>query len=119
MTKDMSELTNGPQLQQALTALVATMSEVQSALKMVDLDMGPVISQLPGIANTLQSTLKQTNELMRSVDRGYGHDTQFHRDLDRMMAQLTDAMRSYQALANLLTRHPEALLRGRTDSGGQ
>ena len=94
------------------------MSEVQSALKMVDSDMGPVISQLPGIANTLQSTLKQTDQLMRSVDRGYGDDTQFHRDLDRLMAQTTDAVRSFQALANLLTRHPEALLRGRPESGG-
>ncbi len=53
---------------------------------------------------------------MRSVDTGYGNDTQFHRDLDRMMAQLTDAVRSFKALADLLTRHPEALVRGRTES---
>jgi paraquat-inducible protein B len=36
-----------------------------------------------------------------------------------MMAQLTDAVRSFQALADLLTRHPEALVRGRTDAGVQ
>jgi paraquat-inducible protein B len=57
--------------------------------------------------------------LMRSVNTGYGDNTQFHRDLDRLMAQLNDAVRSFQALADLLTRHPEALVRGRTDSGGQ
>ena len=96
MTKDMRELTNGPQLQQALTALAATMSEAQSALKMVDWDMGPVISQLPGIANTLQSTLKQTDQLMRSVGRGYGDDTQFHRDCLSSLAAIRAHARVWQ-----------------------
>jgi paraquat-inducible protein B len=64
----------------------------------------------------LQSTLKQTNQLMTSVNSGYGDNTQFHRDLDRMMAQLTDAVRSFRALADLLTQHPEALLRGRANT---
>jgi paraquat-inducible protein B len=119
MTKNMSELTNGPQLQQALTALAGTMIEAQSAMKMLDTDIRPVMKQLPEIATSLQSTLKQSNQLMRSVDTGYGNDTQFHRDLDRLMAQLNDAVRSFKALADLLTQHPEALVRGRTESGTQ
>jgi paraquat-inducible protein B len=119
MAKNMSELTSGPQLQQTLTALAATMVEAQSALKSLDTNMGPFMKQLPEIAASLQTTLKQSNQLMRSVDTGYGSDTQFHRDLDRLMAQLNDAVRSFKGLADLLTRHPEALVRGRTDSGAQ
>jgi paraquat-inducible protein B len=119
MTKNMSELTSGPQLQQALTALASTMMEAQSALKMLNTEMGPAMKQLPEIAASLQTTLKQSSQLMRSVDTGYGSDTQFHRDLDRLMAQLNDAVRSFKALADLLTRHPEALVRGRTDAGSQ
>jgi paraquat-inducible protein B len=118
MTKNLSELTNGPQLEQALTGLAGTTSEAQAILKKLDTDTGPTLKQLPEIATLLEATLKQTNQLERSVDRGYGDDTQFHRDLDRLMAQTTDALRSFQALANLLTRHPEALLRGRPESGG-
>jgi paraquat-inducible protein B len=119
MTKKLSELTNGPQLQQALIGLAGTMSEAEAVLKQLDTDMGPTLKQLPAIATLLDATLKQTNQLERSVDRGYGDDTQFHRDLDRLMAQTTDAVRSFEALANLLTRHPEALLRGRPESGSQ
>jgi paraquat-inducible protein B len=119
MTKNMSELTNGPQLQQTLTALAGTMAEAQSALKGLETNMGPFMKQLPEIAASLQSTLKQSTQLMRSVDTSYGSDTQFHRDLDRLMAQLNDAVRSFKGLADLLTRHPEALVRGRTDSGTQ
>jgi paraquat-inducible protein B len=119
MTKNMSELTNGPQLQQALTGLAGTMNAAELVLKKLDTDMGPTLKQLPEVATLLEATLKQTNQLERSVDTGYGDDTQFHRDLDRLMAQTTDAVRSFQALSNLLTRHPEALLRGRPESGSQ
>ena len=119
MTKNMSTLTNGPQLQEALTGLARTMAEAQSLMKNLNTDMGPALKQLPEITASLQATLRQSTQLMRSVDTGYGNDTQFHRDLDRMMAQLTDAVRSFKALADLLTRHPEALVRGRTDSGVQ
>jgi paraquat-inducible protein B len=119
ITKNFSTLTNGPQLQQTLTAMAATMTTAEAAIKKLDTEMGPTLKQLPAVATDLQSTLKQTDVLMRSVSTGYGDNTQFHRDLDRLMAQLNDAVRSFQALADLLTRHPEALVRGRTDSGGQ
>jgi paraquat-inducible protein B len=116
MVKNMSALSNGPQLQEALTGLAGTMSEAQSVMKSLNTDMGPALKQIPEITATLQATLKQSNQLLHSVDAGYGNDTQFHRDLDRLMAQLNDAVRSFKALADLLTRHPEALVRGRTDS---
>jgi paraquat-inducible protein B len=119
MTKNMTDLTNGPQLQQTLTALAATMSEAQAVMKKIDTDVGPALKQLPEITAALQATLKQSNQLMRSVDTGYGDNTQFHRDLDRLMAQANDAVRSFQALADLLTQHPEALVRGRTGSAAQ
>ena len=116
MTKNMTALTNGPELQQTLTGLAGTMSDAQAVMKSLSTDMGPALKQFPEIAATLEATLKQSNQLLRSVDAGYGNDTQFHRDLDRMMAQLTDAVRSFKSLADLLTRHPEALVRGRTDA---
>jgi paraquat-inducible protein B len=119
MTRNMTDLTNGPQLQQTLTALAATMNEAQAVMKKIDTDVGPALKQLPEITAALQATLKQSNQLMRSVDTGYGDNTQFHRDLDRLMAQTNDAVRAFQALADLLTRHPEALVRGRTGSAGQ
>ena len=41
----------------------------------------------------------------------------FNRDFDHMMVQITDTARSVRVLADLLTRHPEALIRGRTGPG--
>jgi paraquat-inducible protein B len=95
------------------------MSEAQSVLKNLNTEMGPALKQLPQIASSLQSTLKQSDLLMRSVSAGYGDNTQFHRDLDRLMAQLSDAVHSFQGLADLLTQHPEALVRGRAGTANQ
>ena len=114
--KNISVLTNGPELQQTLSGLAGTLTDAQAVVKSLSTDLGPALKQFPEIAATLQATLKQSNQLLRSVDSGYGNDTQFHRDLDRLMAQANDAVRSFKALADLLTRHPEALVRGRTDS---
>ena len=119
ITRNFSTLSNGPQLQQTLNAVAGTMTSAESAIKKLETEMGPTLKQLPAVATQLQASLKQMDGLMHSVNTGYGDNTQFHRDLDRLMAQLNDAVRSFQALADLLTRHPEALVRGRTDSGGQ
>ena len=113
LLSNMSTLSSSPQLQQSLTSLSATLATAQALMKNLDTQMGPALKQLPEIATSLQVTLKQSSQLMRSVDAGYGSNTQFHRDVDRLMAQLNDAVHSFQALADLLTQHPEALVRGR------
>jgi paraquat-inducible protein B len=37
--------------------------------------------------------------------------------MDRLLPQLSDTARSIRALTDLLSRHPEALIRGRTNTG--
>jgi paraquat-inducible protein B len=76
-----------------------------------------VLQKLPQLAQGLDDAVRRTNRLLGSVDTGYGGDSKFNRDADRLMLQLTDTARSLRVLADLLARHPEALIRGRTDQG--
>jgi paraquat-inducible protein B len=55
--------------------------------------------------------------LMLSFNSGYGENTQFSRDVGRLLIQLNDAVRSIRAFADLLARHPEALIKGRAAGG--
>jgi paraquat-inducible protein B len=71
--------------------------------------------QLPELTAGLEKTLTSANKLVLSLDNGYGDNTKFNRDLDRLMAQATDAVRSIRALTDLLARHPEALIKGRPE----
>ena len=108
---------NGEQLKKTLAALEATMIDVRDVARKLDVEGTPALKRLPAIAQQLQDSLTQANKLFGSLNTGYGDDSRFRRDLDRLLPQLTDAARSIRALADLLSRHPEALIKGRTNTG--
>jgi paraquat-inducible protein B len=68
---------------------------------------------LPAAITSLEKTLTNVNKLVLSVNSGYGDNTQFSRDLERLLQQLNDMVRSIRAVADVLARHPEALIKGR------
>jgi paraquat-inducible protein B len=108
---------NGPQLKKTLAALEKAMVDVQDIARKLDTDASPALKRLPAIAAQLQDALTQANRLFGSFNTGYGDDSRFRRDLDRLLPQITDAARSIRALTDLLSRHPEALIKGRTNTG--
>lgn len=108
---------NGPQIKKTLAALEQAMGSVQDIARRLDQDAAPALKRLPQIAAQLQDALTQANRLFGSLNSGYGDDSRFRRDLDRLLPQLTDTARSLRALTDLLSRHPEALIKGRTNTG--
>jgi paraquat-inducible protein B len=60
-----------------------------------------------------KKTLGSVNQLATSVDSGYGNDTKFNRDLERLLTQTDETVQTVRALAELLSEHPEALIKGR------
>lgn len=112
-----NDVADNPQMHQALTDVAATLASAKDLVAHLDNGMGPAMRQLPEIAAGLQKTLTSANKLVLSLDTGYGDNTQFNRDLERLLAQLTDAVRSIRSLADLLARNPEALIKGRVTGG--
>ena len=108
---------NGAQMKRTLTALEKAMVDVQDIVRKLDSEGSPALKRLPAIAQQLQESLTSANRLFGSFNAGYGDDSRFRRDLDRLLPQLTDAARSIRALSDLLSRHPEALIKGRTNTG--
>jgi paraquat-inducible protein B len=109
-----NKLTNGPQVQKSLEDLSATLASAKQVLQHFDASTSKV---LPEITAGLEKTLTNANKLMLSLNTGYGDNTQFSRDLGRLLIQLNDAVRSIRAFADLLARHPEALIKGRAAGG--
>ena len=71
MTKNMSELTNGPELQQTLTGLAGTMSRGAVGDEKLDTDMGPVVEAISGDSRHAAShteAIKPTDALGRLRD---------------------------------------------------
>ena len=105
--KSVNDAAQGPQLKKALTDLSGMIASAQTMIRNLD------TKQLPELVSGLQKTLTNANKLVLSLDSGYGDNTKFNRDMDRLLAQANDALRSIRALSDLLARHPEALNKGR------
>jgi paraquat-inducible protein B len=112
-------LVNDKQLGDALGSLRSTLASAQTLVSNLNHGLSPMTERLPAIASGLEDAVKRTDRLVGSLDAGYGGDSRFSRDAGRLMSQLSDAARSIRVLADLLSRHPEALIRGRTDQGVQ
>jgi paraquat-inducible protein B len=111
--KSANDVAQGPQMKKALTELAGMIASAQNMIQNLNNGLGPAAKQLPEMTAGLQKTLANANKLVLSLDGGYGDNTKFNRDLDRLMVQANDAVRSIRALADLLARHPEALIKGR------
>ena len=110
-----SRLVNDGQLAQSMATLQSTLASAQALLQNLNRGVEPVIARLPAIAAGLEDAIRKTDRLVGSVEAGYGANSQLNRDTARLLVQLSDAARSVRVLADLLTRHPEALIRGRTN----
>lgn len=109
---------NGPELKQSLQALASTLASVQDLARKTNAEAGPALQRLPDIARGLQATVDKASRLLGSADAGYGENSQFRRDIERLLQQFSDTARSVRLLADYLDQHPEALVRGRAGRAG-
>ncbi len=112
--RNVSDLTSGPELKQALQGAAGAMTAAQDVVRKVDTGVTPVLRRLPEIAASLQQTIDRASKLVASADASYFGNSQVKRDVERLLPQLSDTARSVRLLADFLTQHPEALIQGRT-----
>jgi paraquat-inducible protein B len=112
-----NDTVNGAHTRQAVADLAATLGQAKILVSSLNSGADPALRQLPKIARDLETTMSKTDVLIGSINSGYGTNTVFNRSLERLLLQLNDAVSSIRALADLLTRHPEALIRGRAGGG--
>lgn len=110
-------LVNGPDLKQSIASLHTTLAGADTLVQHLNTSTASLPQKLPEIISELDAASKRLNALVGSLQTGYGGNSDFSRDANRLLAQLSDAARSVRVLADLLTRHPEALIRGRTNEG--
>lgn len=104
-------------MKNSLKSLSSTLASVQELVRHTDQGLTPALNRLPQISEDLQQTMAKANRVMGSVESGYGKNSDFQSNLQRVLDQVGDAARSIRLLADFLDRHPEALVRGRTENG--
>ena len=100
-----------------LDQLGASASDLLASLRdlatTADKSLKPVASQIPELSRQLQTTLRQADRLLTSMQTGYGPDSATHQSLEQLIAEATDALRALRELSNYLDRHPGSLVWGR------
>jgi paraquat-inducible protein B len=106
------QVVGGPQVREALQRLSATLADVQRLVRHADTGLQPVLQRLPHIADQLSQAVEHANAALG--EQGYGGNSDFQRNIQHVLDEVSDAARSVRLLADFLDRHPEALIRGRT-----
>lgn len=109
----------GANLNGTLRAASSAASGVEQLAKNANQELTPTLRRLPAIATGLEGTVAGANRFLAQASRSYGGDSQFARELDRAMIEVGDTARSIRQLTDFLDRHPEALIRGRTEYGAR
>ncbi len=117
--RSVNDAAKGPELANSLKDLAATLAAAQDLVQHLDKNMGPASKRLPEISAELQKALANANQLIVSIDNGYGSDTKFNRDIGRLMIEFTGAAQAIRSLAETLQRNPEALIKGRPGGATQ
>jgi len=115
--KGLDNTVNGPEMKNTLASLNSAMADVKNIAHQLDTDAGPALKRLPAISAELEDSLAKINKLVSSLNTGYGGDSRFNRETERMIQQISDAARSLRSLTDLLSRNPEALITGRPAGG--
>lgn len=103
----------GANLNRTLRSASTAMASVGDLATHANAGLSPAFARLPAITSSIEQAMTHANQVLTSLDRGYGKDSETQRELARAMVQVGDTARSVRQLADFLDRHPEALIRGR------
>jgi paraquat-inducible protein B len=108
---------NGSDLKNSLSDLSGTLAEAKKVVKEADQGMTPMLRRLPAIAEQMQQAVERANAAVGAG--GYGQNSDMQHGVERLLGELTDTARSIRLLADFLDRHPESLIRGRSQGTEQ
>jgi paraquat-inducible protein B len=96
----------------------AALASIQHLANAIDTGATPALVQLPGIVAQMSDVARSANGALGAS--GYGRNSEFQIDMQRMIREVNDAARSFRGLTDYLDQHPESLIRGRdTQASGR
>jgi paraquat-inducible protein B len=107
MTSHMSALVGSPEVKDSVVHLDHTLSELDKMSTDIQPKVGPMIDKLNSAADQLQALTTSANALIS------GDGSTQDASLPGTLRQVSDAARSLRSLADYLSRHPEAIIRGK------
>ncbi len=77
--------------------------------------MKQTLASLNGTLKAADATLQTANTTLSGLSRSYGADSDFANELEQVVNQANDTLKSVKALTDYLDRHPASLIFGRSN----
>lgn len=107
-------LVNGPQLQNSLADLAASLASLRTILRAVDSRAEPIAANLDQALVAAREALEKSKATLSLVDGVIAPEAPLHFQAIRLAQELVQTTRSLRSLVEMLERNPQALLLGKT-----
>jgi paraquat-inducible protein B len=107
----------GPELRAALADLQATAQELRTVAASLGDDGEAAIAGLNQASVAIRDGAQQAARTVAGLDASIGARSPLWGELDRVLRESSDAARSLRLLLAYLERHPDALIRGKSEPG--
>ena len=103
----------GADLTKALASLSQTLEDASKAVNRIDSDVTP---ELKTTMEEIRRTIDSADSVLKNTDATLvGKDAPAQQDLRDTLQEIARAARSLRVLTDFLERHPDALIRGKTE----
>jgi paraquat-inducible protein B len=134
LSSGLDTLVNNPRLAASMAELEGLLKDVRTVVENLNTKIGPLTDHLNGtltdarellntadgelkpLADNVNKTLEDFSRLARDADTLL--DPSLAYELESTLNSLSEAARSLQLLSEYLKRHPDAMLKGKSRSGG-
>jgi paraquat-inducible protein B len=110
----LNRITQAPDLTNSLVSLHKTLNEYRLLSETLRARIDPLADRADGTLREVQTTIVELRQDLQDVRDLLAPQAPLRRDLALAMNEFAEAARSINGLAEYLTRHPDALLRGRS-----
>ena len=98
------KLVNSPELQSSLSSLTQILKELKTITRILNSDTVPQVNRV----------LAEVESLIKDMASWVDADSPLYEDVRNILEEMGGAARSINDLADMLERHPEALIQGKT-----
>lgn len=118
LVQSIDRVVDAPELMAAIQSVSDAARDIQTLVRDVDSQVGPVASSIKDALGEAGAALQQAQKTLSTVEGAAAENSTLHYQITNTLEELGRAARSVRVLAEYLGRHPEALVRGKGGSGG-
>jgi paraquat-inducible protein B len=112
------KLVNSPDLTASISAMRVALEGFGKMAKNIDGQVDPIAESFRSTAKSAEETLEQVTLALEGIRDMTGKNSPIYYEVNKAFEDLSDTARTISILADYIQQHPEALIRGKKQKGG-